>query len=107
MVSLLSSIGAIAGITAVCCLFLSLLFSATSVVVTFLITRKYYSKQRAQLEGPSPEESSMSYANVQPTTTDSLKLQPNPAYDPSSMDYATVSTDSLLQPNPAYDPMYI
>ena len=81
MVSLLSSVGAISGITAVCCLFLSLLFGAASVVATFLITRKYYSKQRAD-EGPSPEESSMHHASVQPTTTDSLKLQPNPAYDP-------------------------
>ena len=80
MLSLLSSVGVIAGITAVCCLFLSLLFGAASVVATFLITRKYYSKQRAD-EGPSPEESSMHYASVHPATTDSQKLQPNPAYE--------------------------
>ena len=80
MVSLLLFVGVIAGITAVCCLILSLLFGAASVVARFLITRKYYSKQRAD-ESPSPEESSIPYSSVASTTTDNLNLQPNPAYD--------------------------
>ena len=78
MVSLLSSVGAISGITAVCCLFLSLLFGAASVVATFLITRKYYSKQITQV-GPSLGENSKHSSSVEP---DSPKLQSNPAYEP-------------------------
>ena len=88
MVSLLSSVGAIAGIAAVCSLFLSLLVGAAAVVATFLITRKYYSKQRVDKspspeESPSrdPEESSIHSTSIQPTSADSLKLQPNPAYE--------------------------
>ena len=67
-------IGVVAGITAVCCLFLSLLFGAASVVATFLITRKYYSKKVTKVEG-------VGYASVQPAGADTLQLQPNPAYE--------------------------
>ena len=65
--------GVIAGV-AVGCLALSLVFTAASVVITFLCTRRCYKKSSP----PSPNEKSVYYETVQ---SDSVQMQPSPAYE--------------------------
>ena len=68
---------ACAGITAgvaAGCLALSLVFTAASVVITFLCTRKCYKKSSP----PSPNEKSVYYETVH---SDSMQMQPSPAYE--------------------------
>ena len=63
----------IAGV-AVGCLSLSLLLTAATGVITFLCTRRCYNKKSSP---PSPNEKSVYYETVQ---SDSVQLQPSPAY---------------------------
>ena len=68
----------VAGITAagvaVGFLSLSVLLTATSVVITFLCTRRRYKKSSP----PSPNEKSVYYETVH---SDSVQIQPSPAYE--------------------------
>ena len=68
-----SSLGVIAGV-AVGCLSLSLLLTAATGVITFLCTRRCYNKKSSP---PSPNEKSVYYETVQ---SDSVQMQPSPAY---------------------------
>ena len=74
VVFILAGYGGITAGVAVGCLFLSLLVSVATGVITFLCTRKCYKKSSP----PSPNEKSVYYETV-PSV--SVQMQPSPAYE--------------------------